>query len=191
MRKNLGSFPALFPMPVLMIGTYNEDGTVNVMNAAWGMMADMQNIILNLSSVRKTLENIRRKNAFTVSIATKDTISESDYFGMVSGNTLKEKFAKSGFHSFKSEFVNAPIIEEYPITMECEFIEEKELVPGRIGVIGKIANVSGDDNILDENGKVDILKLDAIMYDTINRGYYNVGKKVGQAFYEGNKVKNN
>ena len=189
MKKNLGKFPALFPMPVLMIGTYNEDGTVDVMNAAWGMMADMQNIILNLSSVRKTLANIRRTKAFTVSLATEATISESDFFGMVSGNAMKDKFAKSGFHVAKSEFVNAPLIEEYPLTMECEYVEEKELIKGRTGVIGKIVNVSCDENILDNEGKIEIKKINAIMYDTINHGYYGVGEKAGQAFSDGNKLK--
>ena len=190
MRKDLGSMPAIFPMPVLMIGTYNEDKSVNVMNAAWGMMADMNNVILNLSGVRKTLDNIRREKAFTVSIATKDTMIESDYFGMVSGKSVKDKFEKSGFHSSKSNFINAPIIDEYPITMECEFVEEMELVNGRFGVIGKILNVSCDENIIDaDSGKVDIKKINAIMYDTINHGYYGVGEKEGKAFFEGNKLK--
>ena len=189
MRKDLGSIPAIFPMPVLIVGTYNEDGTVNVMNAAWGMMADMKNIILNLSSVRKTLENIRRTGSFTVSIATENTVAESDYFGLVSGNNVKDKFEKAGFHAIESNFVNAPIIEEYPFTMECEFVRETELIKGRNGVIGKIVNVSCDEKVLDDTGKIDIEKLNAIMYDTINHGYYGVGEKVGQAFSEGNKLK--
>ena len=189
MRKDLGSIPAIFPMPVLMVGTYNEDGTVNVMNAAWGMMADMKNIILNLSSIRKTLKNIKRTGSFTVSIATENTVSESDYFGLVSGNNVKGKFEKTGFHAVKSNFVNAPVIVEYPLTIECEFVEEKEIVQGRNGVIGKIINVSCDENVLDDTGKIDIKKLNAIMYDTINHGYYGVGEKVGQAFSDGNKLK--
>jgi len=189
MRKDLGSIPAIFPMPVLIVGTYNEDGTVNVMNAAWGMMADMKNIILNLSSVRKTLENIRRTGSFTVSIATENTVAESDYFGLVSGNNVKDKFEKAGFHAVKSNFVNAPVIEEYSITMECEFAGEKELINGRNGIIGKIVNVSCDENVLNESSKIDIKKLNAIMYDTINHGYYGVGEKVGQAFSDGNKLK--
>ncbi len=189
MRKDLGSIPAIFPMPVLIVGTYNEDGTVNVMNAAWGMMADMKNIILNLSSVRKTLENIRRTGSFTVSIATENTVAESDYFGLVSGNNVKDKFEKTGFHAVKSNFVNAPVIEEYSITMECEFAGEKELINGRNGIIGKIVNVSCDENVLNESSKIDIKKLNAIMYDTINHGYYGVGEKVGQAFSDGNKLK--
>ena len=187
MRKDLGSFPAIFPMPVLMVGTYNEDGTVNVMNVAWGMMADMQNIILNISSVRKTLENIRRNKAFTISIATKNTVSESDYFGMISGNVKNDKFENTGFHAFKSSLINAPIIEEYPFAMECEFVEEKELIPGRIGIVGKIVNVSCDESVLDKEEKVDVKSLNAIMYDTINRGYYGVGEKIGEAFSEGKK----
>ena len=188
MRKDLGKKAAIFPMPVLMIATYNEDGSVDVMNAAWGMMADMTKVALNLTESHKTVKNIKRTGYFTVALADSNHVAESDYLGIVSGDNVKDKFEKSGLHAVKSNFVNAPIIEEYPVTMECEFIEFQDDENG-VGVIGNIVNVSVDENVLDENGNVDVEKINAIMYDPFKHGYYSVGKKVGQAFSDGNKLK--
>ena len=188
MRKNLGSKAAIFPMPVLMIGTYNEDGSVNVMNAAWGMMQDMNKVVLNLTETHKTVKNIKERRAFTVGIADAKHVVEADYFGVVSGNNTPNKFEKSGLHQVKSEFVDAPVIDEFPIVMECKFIEYQDGENG-CGVIGEIVNVSVSDLILDEEGKVDTSKIDAIIYDTFNNGYYKVGEKVGQAFSDGLKLK--
>lgn len=184
MRKNLGVTCGIFPMPVLMIATYNEDGSVDVMNAAWGTMVETNIVALNLTKTHKTVENILRNKAFTVSFATKSTIRESDYFGMVSGNRVKDKFEKSGFTALKSECVNAPLIAEYPLTLECEFIEFQDDTYG-LGVIGEVKNVSVDENYLDENGKVNIPKVEGLIYDTFNHGYYVVKEKAGQAFSDG------
>lgn len=188
MRKDLGKKPAIFPMPVLMISTYNEDGTINIMNAAWGMMVDMGKVALNLTETHKTVENIKLRKAFTVALADSNHIAEADYVGIVSGNNEKNKFEKSGLHAVKSNFVDAPIIEEFPITMECKFIEYQDGENG-CGVIGEIVNVSADEKILDEKGNIDVAKINAIMYDPFNHGYYKVGEKVGQAFSDGNKLK--
>ncbi len=186
MRRNLGVTGGIFPMPVLMIATYNEDGTVDVMNAAWGTMVDNDVVALNLTETHKTVENIRRNQAFTVSFATRATLSESDYFGMASGNKVKDKFERTGFHAVKSEHVNAPLIEEYPLTLECEFIEYQDDTYG-LGVIGKIVNVSADEAYLTEDGKLDISRLEGLIYDTYNYGYYVVKEKAGQAFSAGKK----
>lgn len=188
MRKNLGKQAAIFPMPVLMISTYNEDGSINVMNAAWGMMVDMNKVALNLTESHKTVQNIKRTGAFTVALADSNHVVESDYFGIVSGNTNKEKFKRSGMHGVRSNFVDAPIIEEYPIAMECKFVEFQDDENG-CGVIGEIVNVSADESVLADNGKVIVEKLNTIMYDPFNHGYYKVGEKVGQAFSDGAKLK--
>lgn len=184
MRKDLKIVPAIFPMPVLMIATYNEDGTVDVMNAAWGMAYDFSLIKLNISENHKTTENIRRTGCFTVSLATTETMVESDYFGIVSGNDTKDKFERTGFHAVKSEHVDAPIITEYPVCMECKAVE----IDGEYGVLGEIVNLSIEDEYLDENGRPDLTKLNTIAYDPFTHGYYEVNKKVGQAFSEGKKL---
>lgn len=188
MKKDLGKKSAIFPMPVLMIATYNEDGSVDVMNAAWGMMQDMTKVALNLTESHKTVENIKRTGAFTVALADKAHVVESDFLGIVSANNVKDKFEKSGLHSSKSNFVDAPIIDEYPVTMECKFIEYQANETG-CGVIGEIINVTADEAVLDDKGNIAVEKINAIMYDPFNHGYYSVGEKVGQAFSDGNKLK--
>lgn len=188
MKKSLGSKPAIFPMPVLMIATYNEDNSVDVMNAAWGMMVDTKRIALNLTESHKTVKNIKNRGAFTVSLADINHIKEADYVGIVSANNTPDKFEKSGLTATSSELVDAPIIEEFPVTMECKFIEYQSDEYG-CGVIGEIVNVIVDDKVLDENGNIDPIKIGAIMYDPFNHGYYSVGKKVGNAFKDGQSLK--
>lgn len=184
MRKDLKIVPAVFPMPVLMIATYNEDGSVDVMNAAWGMAYDFKQIKLNISEEHKTTKNIRRTGCFTVSLATTETLVESDYFGIASGNDVKDKFEKTGMKAVKSEHVNAPIIEDYPVCMECKAVE----VDGEYGVLGEIVNLSIDEKYLDENGNPNLEKMNTIAYDPFSHGYYEVTKKVGQAFSDGKKL---
>ena len=135
MKKDLGIKQAIFPMPVLMIGTYNEDGSVDVMNAAWGMMLDMNKVALNLTETHKTVINIKNRGYFTVGIADVNHIKEADFLGVVSGNNDSKKFEKSGLTAIKSEKVDAPIIDEFPITMECKFIEYQDDDNG-VGVVG-------------------------------------------------------
>ena len=188
MRKNLKHTEAIFPMPVLMIATYNEDGSIDVMNAAWGTMADRGKLALNLTETHKTVKNIKNRKAFTVSIADSEHVVEADYVGIVSGNNTPDKFEKSGLHAVKSDLVDAPIIEEFPICMECEFIEYQDGENG-LGVIGKVVNVSADEKVLDEEGRVVIDKVNAICYDPYTFGYYKVGGRVGDAFSDGKKLK--
>lgn len=183
MRKNIKTTEAIFPMPVLMIATYNEDETVDVMNAAWGMMLERNEVILNLTETHKTVKNIKERKAFTVSIADSNHVVEADYFGVVSGNNETEKFVKSGLTATKSDYVDAPIINEFPICMECEFIEY-----GEAGVRGKVINVTADEKVMNGDN-VDVALVDAIAFDPFTHGYYKVNERVGNAFKDGLQLK--
>lgn len=183
MRKNLKTTEGIFPMPVLMVATYNEDGSVDVMNAAWGTMFERDQVVLNLTETHKTVKNIKERKAFTVSIADSKHVVEADYFGVVSANNTPNKFENSKLTATKSENIDAPIINEFPICMECEFIEY-----GDCGVIGKVINTSVDVNAMNED-KVDIEKVSAIAFDPYTHGYYTVTKRVGNAFKDGMQLK--
>ena len=187
MKKNIKTTEAIFPMPVLMIGTYNEDGSVDVMNAAWGMMLERDYVVLNLTETHKTVKNIKNKGAFTVRIADSKHVVEADYFGVVSGNNTPNKFENSGMTATKSEMVDAPIINEFPICLECEFVEYQDDEFG-CGVVGRVVNVSCEEDVMTD-GNVDITKLDAICFDPYTHGYYRVGERVGNAFSDGLKLK--
>ena len=187
MRKNIKTTEAIFPMPVLMIATYNEDGSVDVMNAAWGMMLDRDIVVLNLTETHKTVKNIKMRKAFTVSIADAKHVVEADYFGIVSGNNTKNKFENSGLTAVKSEIVDAPIVEEFPICMECEFIEYQDDEYG-CGVVGKIVNVSALEEVMNGDN-VDISLVNAIAFDPYTHGYYKVTERVGNAFKDGMQLK--
>ncbi len=187
MRKNINVTEAIFPMPVLMIASYNEDGSVDVMNAAWGTMLERDHVILNLTESHKTVKNIKKRKAFTVSVADAKHVVEADYFGVVSANNTPNKFKLSGLTATKSNLVDAPIINEFPICMECEFIEYQDDKYG-CGVIGKIVNVSADEKVM-KNDKVDISLVNAIAFDPYTHGYYKVTERVGNAFKDGLKLK--
>ena len=187
MRKSIKTTEAIFPMPVLMIATYNEDGSVNVMNAAWGTMIDRNIVGLNLTESHKTVKNIKERKAFTVSIADSKHVDEADYFGIVSGNNTPNKFENSGLTSTKSENVDAPIINEFPICLECEFIEYQSNEYG-VGVIGKVINVTADEKVMNGDN-VDINLVEAITFDPFTHGYYKVSGRVGEAFKDGLKLK--
>ena len=189
MRKDLGVKPAVYPMPVLMIATYDENGVVDVMNAAWGMICDMDKITLSLTETHKTVKNIKLHKAFTVSLANVKNIKEADFFGIASANTMADKFERSKMTATKSERVNAPIIEEFPITMECELAEIID-TDNVYSIIGKIVNVSAYEEILDEKGRVDIEKAGILMFDQFKAGYYVTGEKVGQAWNSGKELMN-
>ena len=187
MKKDLGVLTAVYPMPVLMIATYDENGKVDVMNAAGGMNCTRDEIALFIGERHKSTQNIRKSKAFTVALADTKTMMESDFFGIASGNDMDDKFERSGFTARKSERVNAPIIEEYPLVMECELkgIVDDDLLHA---VIGKIVNVQAEESVLDADGKVDADKLDAISFDNFKAGYHKMGEKTGQAFEIGKKL---
>ena len=174
-------------MPVLMVATYNEDGSVNVMNAAWGTMQERGNVALNLTETHKTVKNIKARGAFTVSIADAAHVVEADYFGVESGNSNSHKFENSGLTASKSEMVDAPIINEFPLCLECEFIEYQDGEYG-CGVIGKVVNVTADESVM-VDGRVDMSLVNAIAFDPYTHGYYKVTDRVGEAFKDGLQLK--
>ena len=185
MRKNFGAKTWLYPMPVLIVGSYDENGNPDAMNAAWGGIYDTNLVMVCLADEHKTTENIKKTGAFTLSFATVDTVSPCDYVGIVSANDVPDKFERAGFHATKSEHVNAPIIDELPMTVECRLQKFNE-----DGIcIGEIVNISADESILDENGKIDAKKLNPIIYDSVSHAYWSFGEKVGRAFSDGTKIK--
>lgn len=180
MRKNFGAKPYLYPQPVMIVGTYDEDGKANAMNAAWGGIVGANEIILDLGS-HKTTENLLKTKAFTVSVADTEHMTACDYVGIVSAQKEPEKMKKAGFTTTKSEFVNAPIINELPLTLEC--VLKETLDGGKF--IGEIVNVSADERILGADGEVDLGKFTPITYDPVHHGYYALGEKAGNAFHDG------
>lgn len=186
MRKNLKANAYVYPLPVLIIGTYDQNGTPDAMNAAWGTVCDTAQVSICLSSSHKTVKNILNTKAFTVAMADSDNVIPADYVGIVSANDVPDKLNKTGWHTEKSEFVNAPIIKELPLVLECKLVsydKDSEIC------IGDVVNVSVDDKILDEKGKIDLSKFKPICYDCGGHGYYTLGEKVGQAFSDGLKLK--
>lgn len=181
MRKKFGKKTWMYPLPVLIVGTYGEDGRPDAMNAAWGGVYDTNQVILCLSAEHRTTKNIRAKGAFTVSFADAAHVAEADYLGIVSGNDVPDKLAKAGLHVTKSALVDAPLIDELPMALECKLVKFSE--DGN--VIGEIVNVSADVSILDESGKIDPAKLRAISYDPVGQAYLALGEKVGNAFKDG------
>ena len=186
MRKNFGAKATCYPMPVYIIGTYGADGTPNAMNAAWGGISEETEISICVDSGHKTAENILARKAFTVSMATADTLVACDYVGIVSGNKEPDKFRKAGFHATKSEFVDAPLIDELPMALECQLISYD---PETCRLVGEIVNVSVEESVLNGDGKVDVQKLRPITYDPMNHHYLVLGEKVGQAFHDGVALK--
>lgn len=185
MRKNFGAKPILYPQPVFIIGTYDENGIPDAMNAAWGGISEANEISMCLSAEHKTVKNILLKKAFTVSMATADTVLSCDYVGIASANDTDKKLEKACFHTVKSEFVDAPLIEELPMAVECVF---KSYDPETCRMVGEIVNVCADESILTD-GKIDPVKLRPITYDGMNHAYFVLGEKVGNAFSDGNALK--
>lgn len=181
-RINFGPKPFLYPMPVLIVGTYDENGVPNAMNAAWGAITDMNEITISMSP-HKTTKNLMKTGAFTVSFATEDTVIPSDYVGVESASKTPNKFAKAGFHAAKSEYVNAPLINELPMALECKVKSYEDEI-----LVGEIVNVCADESVLTD-GKVDPKKLKPIAYDPVNHTYMGMGEVVGKAFQDGLKLK--
>lgn len=187
MRKQLNITEGIFPMPVLMVATYNEDESVNVMNAAWGTMQERGTVALNLTETHKTVQNIKARGAFTVSIADAAHVVEADYFGVTSGNKIPDKLGKAGLTASRAEKVDAPVINEFPLCLECQFIEYQSNDYG-CGVIGKVINVTADERVMPD-GKLDMSLVNAIAFDPYTHGYYRVAERVGEAFKDGLKLK--
>lgn len=186
MRKNFGAKPYTYPQPVFIIGTYGEDGTPDAMNAAWGGISEATEITMCLSPGHKTVKNILARRAFTVSMADAAHVVACDYVGMVSGNDVPDKMEKAGFHTTKAEFVDAPIIEELPMALECKLVSYDE---ESCRLVGEIINVNADEKVLDANGKIDPAKHEPITFDPVNNTYLKLGEKVGNAFKDGAQLK--
>jgi len=186
MRKNLKPKAYIYPLPVLIIGTFDENGTPNAMNAAWGTVSDTAEVTLVLSATHKTVKNILKNKAFTVAMADVNNIVPADFVGMVSANNIPNKLDKTGWKIIKSDFINAPIIDDLPLSLECELVSydmETEKC------VGKVVNVSVKEEILDGKDKVDLDKFKPLCYDCDGHGYYVLGERVGSAFFDGLKLK--
>lgn len=186
MRKDLKPKAYIYPLPVLIVATFDENGNADAMNAAWGTVCDEARISICLSSTHKTVQNLLKTKAFSVAIADAKNVIPADYVGIVSANDQPDKLKKTGWHVKKSQIINAPIIEEFPLILECKLVgydKDSEIC------IGEVVNVSADDGILDLNGKIDLTKFKPICYDCDTHGYYALGEKVGQAFSDGLKLK--
>lgn len=185
MRKNFESQPWFYPLPVLIIGSYDDAGNPDAMNAAWGGLYDRDKVILCLSASHKTTANIKTKGAFTVSFADAAHVVECDYLGLESANNVPNKLEKAGFHVTKSDHVDAPLIDELPVALECKLIKVNE--DGNI--IGQIVGISVDEAVVNADGKIDAAKLQAISYDPCANTYVQMGDVVGKAFSDGAKLK--
>jgi flavin reductase (DIM6/NTAB) family NADH-FMN oxidoreductase RutF len=185
MRKNLGAKAILYPMPVLIIGSYDENGVPDAMNAAWGGISEETQISICVSEDHKTTANILSRKAFTVSIADAENVIAADYVGIVSGNNEPDKIKKAGWTAVKSKNVNAPLFNQLPLALECKLISYDE---ESCRLVGEIVNVCADERILTD-GKVDLSKFSPITYDPVNHDYITLGDKVGKAFSDGLKLK--
>ncbi|MCQ2592988.1 MAG: flavin reductase family protein [Treponema sp.] len=184
MKKNFGKQTYLYPMPVLIVGTYDENGHPDAMNAAWGGIHDTNQIGICLSAEHKTVKNLLKSKVFTVCIADEAHVKACDYVGIVSGNTVPDKFERAGFTATKGEFVNAPVINELPMCLECELVSYEEETGC---LVGNIINVSADESVLTD-GKIDVSKLKPITYDPVNHNYVGLGAIVGKAFSDGKLI---
>lgn len=186
-RRNFGAqHPVMTPQPCIMIATYDENQVPDVMMAAWGGQCDYDKITFDLGA-HKTTDNLRLKKAFTVSFATEDDVAQSDYFGLISGHKVSDKVARAGFTVIPSPNVDAPIINEYKLTLECRVIEMEDYEEGGARVVGQVVNWSADESILNADGKVDLAKLKPIIFDSSALIYRAVGDSVGQAWHSGKK----
>jgi len=184
MRKNFGEKTWVYPMPVLIVAAYDKEGVPCCMNAAWGGIYDTNQIMVCLAEDHKTTRNIVESGAFTVNVADAKHVVEADYVGIVSGNRVPDKMEKAGLTTEKSSFVNAPIICEFPMALECRLLKFNE-----DGIcIGEIVNVNADERVLGNDGQIDPQKLEAVTYDPVHHHYIKLGEVVGTAFSDGKKL---
>ena len=186
--KSFGQKPWVLPQPVLIIGTYNNDGTPNAMNAAWGGQWDSKEIMICMGS-HATTENLDRCGEFTVAFATKDTMVAADFVGIVSGKNEPEKMQKTGWTAIKSEHVNAPVFTEFPMTLECRILRKIDETKDGYNLIAEIVNILVDEAYLAEDGKPDVEKMQLISYEPVHHGYLVMGERVGNAFADGKRLK--
>ena len=190
MRKDLGKLTGIFPCPVTVVATYDENKNVDVMLATWCGMCSGEHVVINVGETSKTLQNIKYSKAFTLSMADRKYLAQVDFLGMSSAKKMPDKFERTGFHAVESDYVNAPLIEELPLTLECEFEElrdEREMKR----IVGKIINISADESVLDHNGTVEPEKLNAVVFDPYGLNYFGIGSKVADAYKIGSEISYN
>jgi flavin reductase (DIM6/NTAB) family NADH-FMN oxidoreductase RutF len=185
MRKNFGAKPLMYPQPILVVASYDENSVPNALTAGGGI-SDLTQVSLILYKEHKTVKNILARSAFTVSMVVADYVVECDYLGIVSGNEVPDKLEKAGLHTTKSEFVDAPLIDELPVALECKLVSYDEIT-GRM--VGEIVNVSADESVLDENGKILPAKLRPVAIESMDNTYLVLGEKIGNAYKDGEKLK--
>ena len=186
MRKNFGAKPWTYPQPVLILATYDENGVPDAMNAAWGGISDDKELTMCISASHKTTANILARKAFTVSMATADQAVACDYVGIESGKRVANKLEKAGWHTTKSEFVDAPLVDELPMAVECRLVSYD---PESCRLVGEIVNVCAEESVLDSEGKIDVQKLAPITFDPVHNVYRKLGEVAGHAFQDGAKLK--
>lgn len=186
--KNFEPKPWMTPMPVLIIGTYNEDGTPNAMNAAWGGQWDANEVMISMGK-HATTANLNRCGEFTLAFATRNTMVASDYVGIVSANNEPKKIEKTGWTVEKASKVNAPLFTNFPMTMECRIARKIDETEEGYYIVAEIVNIQVDENYLAEDGKPDLAKMQLISYDPIHHGYLAIGERVGNAFSDGKQLK--
>lgn len=185
MKVNFGVQTFMYPMPVLIIASYGSDGTPDAMNAAWGGIHDTNQIGICLSPEHKTVKNILDRKAFTVSMANADHVAACDYVGIVSANKESEKLKKAGFTVSKSANIDAPVINELPMALECKLVSYDE---DSGYMVADIVNILAEEDILTD-GKIDPQKLRPVTYDPVNHKYIQLGQVVGTAFQDGKALK--
>lgn len=186
--KSFGQKSWVLPQPVLIIGTYNSDGTPNAMNAAWGGQWDSKEIMICMGS-HATTKNLARCNEFTVAFATKETMVESDFVGIVSAKNDPQKIQKTKWTAIKAENVNAPVFTNFPMTLECRIIRKIDETTDGYNLIAEIVNILVDETFLDAEGKPDVNKMRLITYEPIRHAYHVIGERVGNAFSDGKQLK--
>lgn len=188
MKTELKTRAIIAPQPVLIVATYDADGVADAMNVAWGGQCWDNEVAINISSNHKTTENIRLQKAFTLSIGTFSTLRDADFFGVVSGKKMS-KIEHLGLSVSKAAKVNAPVIDIFPLTMECELVSMTDNGDGGVRVVAKVVRTIADSEIVDAAGKVDYTQLDPIMFDSESNAYYRLGLKAGEAFHDGLELK--
>ena len=190
MMKNLGAnaFSYGYPAPVLMVGTYNDDGTVNVMNLHECTRTNAGDLALCIGPRSKTYENIKKRREFTVALVNQKLIQEVDYFRSVTGYKVPDKFAKTGLKAVKSKYINAPVIEGSPLVIECKLIEADVLKASNFTMVfARIVNVAAEETVLSKNGTIDARKTGLLFFDSFSNSYFSLGEKAGNAWNEGKK----
>lgn len=186
--KNFEPKAWVLPQPVIIIGTYNDNGTPNAMNAAWAGQWDFKKIFISLGA-HATTDNLNREGSFTVAFATKSTMQAADYVGIVSGKKQPDKIAKAGWTHHKAEHVDAPVFDCFPMTMECRVEEKLYESPTGCYLIAEIVNIVCDEKYLAEDGNPDVEKMELITFDPIHNTYITLGRTVGRAFHDGMALK--